>query len=111
MTQYILKDEHGDITAVATFQFTDSIPAERPVVQDTFGRLFYEGDPRIDVPPPVTPEERIAQIKSALAEIDARSARPLRAVAAGSATDGDHTALVALEAQAAALRDELATLE
>lgn len=45
-----------------------------------------------------------------LASIDAASARPLRAIVAGTATDEDRARLVELEGQAAALRAELEAL-
>ena len=56
--------------------------------------------------PPPTAEQvkatRTAQIKAALAELDAKSIRPLR--------DGDTARLSELEAQANALRKELGSL-
>jgi hypothetical protein len=56
------------------------------------------------------PEERRAEILARLAEIDTASVRPLRAVAAGEATEFDHNKLAALDAEAAELRTELAGL-
>lgn len=62
-------------------------------------------------PPEPTEEEAaqqaIAQIKARLREIDSESARPLRAIAAGSATEEDTAKLAALDAEAVALRVEL----
>lgn len=59
-------------------------------------------------PPAPTPEEIAAQAaaeKAArFAAIDAASVRPLRAIAAGTATEYDHEKLAALEAEAAQLR-------
>lgn len=49
---------------------------------------------------------RLAEIDARLAGIDAESARPLRAVVSGTAEDADHAKLAALEAEAAALREE-----
>lgn len=54
---------------------------------------------------------RRVEILAALATIDAASARPLRAILVGSATDEDRARLTELDDQAAALRAELATLE
>lgn len=56
-------------------------------------------------------QDRIAAIKSWLTEIDTESARSLRAVIAGTATDVDKQKLIALETEAQTLRAELATLE
>ena len=67
-------------------------------------------------PAPVTPAEiRRAEIESELTAIDAASARPLRAILAattsgGAADPADVAKLAELEAQAKALREELATL-
>lgn len=54
---------------------------------------------------------RKAEILAELAAIDAASARPLRAILVGSATEEDRARLTELDEQAAALRAELATLE
>ncbi|MFU6379091.1 hypothetical protein ACM792_28260 [Metapseudomonas otitidis] len=56
-------------------------------------------------------EVRRAEIMEALAAIDAASARPLRAILVGTATDGDRARLAELEEQAATLRIELSSLE
>ena len=67
-------------------------------------------------PEPVTPEAiRRAEIEAELTAIDAASARPLRAILAattsgGTADAADIAKLQGLEAQATALRSELATL-
>lgn len=59
-----------------------------------------------------TPEQlRRAELLAELAAIDAASARPLRAILVGSATDADRVRLTELDEQAAALRAELAGLE
>lgn len=55
--------------------------------------------------------ERKAEIMVELTAIDARSARPLRAIAAGTASDDDRAAVTTLEWRAETLRNELATLE
>ena len=55
-------------------------------------------------------EQRIAEIQQQLTANDLASVRPLRAKVAGTATEFDETRLVELEAQAQALRTELATL-
>ncbi|MBO6103278.1 MAG: hypothetical protein J6P03_08520 [Opitutales bacterium] len=59
-------------------------------------------------PPEPTPEEIAAQAaaekQARFAAIDAASVRPLRAIAAGTATEYDREKLAALEAEAAELR-------
>ena len=68
-------------------------------------------------PDPVTPAEtRRAEIEAELTAIDAASARPLRAIltattSGGTADPEDVAKLAELEAQAKALRTELASLE
>lgn len=55
--------------------------------------------------PPLTDAARaIARIDARLAEIDAASLRPLRAIQAETATEADRVRLAALEADAAKLR-------
>jgi hypothetical protein len=70
--------------------------------------------PYLAEPPPPTPEQlaaqRKAEILARLAEIDAASIRPLRAIAQGEAVQADHDKLAALDAEAAELRVELAGL-
>ncbi len=56
-------------------------------------------------------QDRITAIKSRLSAIDAESARPLRAVIAGTATDADRQKLTNLETEAQTLRAELTALE
>lgn len=56
-------------------------------------------------------QDRITAIKSRLSAIDTESARPLRAVIAGTATDADRKKLTNLETEAQTLRAELKTLE
>lgn len=52
--------------------------------------------------------QRKAEIAGKLAALDAKSLRSLRAVAAGTATTADRSTLDALEAEAVALRKEMA---
>lgn len=73
--------------------------ARRPWLGDQWGEI------------PVSPEERRAELLGELGAIDAASARPLRAILVGSATDEDRARLTELDEQAAALRLELAALE
>lgn len=74
----------------------------------------FEADP---APAPVTPAAiRRAEIDAELTAIDAASARPLRAILAATVSGGtadvaDIAKLQGLEAQAKALRTELASLE
>lgn len=80
---------------------------------DMGGEYTFEADP---APEPVTPAEvRRAEITAELAEIDAASARPLRAIIAATASGGtadnkDIARLTDLEDKAKALRTELAAL-
>lgn len=55
-------------------------------------------------------DQRKDEITAHLARIDAESARPLRAKAAGNATAADDAKLAALDAEAIDLRKELAGL-
>lgn len=65
----------------------------------------------IELSQPSRTEIRKAEVLAELAAVDAASARPLRAILVGSATDEDRARLVELDEQAAVLRAELATLE
>lgn len=56
------------------------------------------------------PNPRIAEIRSRLKQIDEDSMRPLRAIATGSDTLFDRNKLASLDAEAVALRAELADL-
>ena len=68
--------------------------------------------PEALVPEPAPPEPtaeqieaaRVAGIRAKLDELDRKAVRPLRAIAAGTATDADRTMLAEIEAQAAELR-------
>ena len=55
--------------------------------------------------------ERTEEILRRLDEIDSESIRPLRAKSDGTATDEDRSRLSGLEAEAQALREELAMLK
>ncbi len=63
-------------------------------------------------PPEITrsAEERTEELKKRLDEIDRQAIRPLRAIAAGTATDEDRSVLAELEAQAEKIREEIAEL-
>ena len=66
-------------------------------------------------PPEPSPEDQAAQrrarIMARLAEIDAASVRPLRALVRGEAVQADTDKLATLDAEAEELRAELAALE
>ena len=83
-----------------------STPYWEPV-EDEMGQLADI----IPIESPVTDEERIAQLKSELDEIDRLAIRPLRAIAAGTDTVEDREILSDLEQQAAELRQQLDELE
>ena len=73
-------------------------------VIDDNGELtdIVEGEP--------TNEQKIQCLKQQLAELDLQAVRPLRAIAAGTATDEDKSRLAEIEKQAEALRAEIAEL-
>ena len=62
------------------------------------------------IDPPITIEGQIADIKNQLTALDLQAVRPLRAIAAGTATEEDREKLAELEAQAEGLRVELKTI-
>lgn len=55
-------------------------------------------------------EDRHSVILTELDRLDLQAVRPLRAIAAGTATETDKQKLIALEEQAAQLRQELANI-
>ena len=55
-------------------------------------------------------EDKTAELMERLDEIDGQAIRPLRAIAAGTATDEDREILAELERQAEEIRKELAEL-
>ena len=73
-------------------------------ITDDNGELtdIVEGEP--------TNEQKIQCLKQQLAELDLQAVRPLRAIAAGTATDEDKSRLAEIEGQAEALRAEIAEL-
>jgi hypothetical protein len=76
---------------------------------DDWHPLPYLADPPLSTPEQLAAMRR-AEIFARLAEIDAASVRPLRAIANGDDVQADHTKLTALDAEAAELRAELAGL-
>lgn len=76
-------------------------------VEDDKGQLVDV----VFVKPPETDAEKRIALKSQLEELDRQAIRPLRAIAAGNATDEDREILTDLEQQAAELRQRLAALE
>lgn len=77
-----------------------SINGKVQLITDDCGQL-------IDTEPVV---DRTAEIYARLAAIDAEAIRPLRAIAADTATGIDRGKIAALEAEAAELRQELADM-
>lgn len=55
-------------------------------------------------------EDRYSAILTELDRLDLQAVRPLRAIAAGTATEADKQKLIALEEQATQLREELASI-
>lgn len=65
----------------------------------------------VPIEPPEIPrsaEEQTEELKNRLDEIDRQAIRPLRAIAAGTATDEDRRILAELEAQAKEIRAQMA---
>ena len=92
----------------------DCLETNREIVRGYDGKLYFTGEEPVKSPEEIAEEQavkRIAEIKSELTRLDAVSARPLRAIAAGVATTADQSRLESIESQAQALRDELAELE
>ena len=56
-------------------------------------------------------EEQTEELKNRLDEIDRQAIRPLRAIAAGTATDEDRRILTELEMQAEEIRAQMAELD
>ena len=77
-----------------------SISGAVRLITDDRGQLI-DAEPVVD---------RTAEIYARLAAIDAEAIRPLRAIAAGTATTIDRGKIVALETEAAELRRELAEM-
>lgn len=110
--------------------YLEGLDCEQPkwVVDDNSelaGRILYthyweavedENGNLIDIVPidvtkhDLTSEEKIEELKAQLDEIDRQAIRPLRAIAAGTATDEDRETLAELEKQAEDIRAELAEL-
>ena len=124
----LVNDYAVDVHASPIGLFTPEIAAEFIEVPDNVenGWQLVDGVfvappeyPPID-PPMITPANpaaiRRAEIEAELTAIDAASARPLRAIltattSGGTADPADVAKLTELEAQAKALRTELASLE
>lgn len=58
----------------------------------------------------LTNEQQVQVLKRQLNELDLKAVRPLRAIAAGTATDEDKSRLAEIEGQAEALRAEIAEM-
>lgn len=83
-----------------------STPYWKPV-EDEEGQLVDI----IPIEPPVNDEERIAQLKSELDEIDRLAIRPLRTILTGNDVEEDREVLADLEVQAEVIRQQIAELE
>ena len=83
-----------------------STPCWEPVTDDD-GNLTDI----ISTKPPYDPYQEIISIKQELTQIDAQSARPLRAIAAGTATDEDRARLAELENRSEQLRIKIREAE
>ena len=69
--------------------------------------MTHKGLTQADIEATAIAAERMAII-SELGSIDANAIRPLRAIAAGTATQADRDTLATLEARAAEIREALA---
>ena len=74
---------------------------------DARGIEFSQGIETIEEFNALKAQAERADTLSKLANIDTKSARPLRAIAAGTATQADYDTLAALEQGAAGLRAQL----
>ena len=89
----------------------DDSELARKIMSTSFWEPVMDDDGNLvditPIDPPVTAEEQIDNIKNQLASIDLQTARPLRAIAAGTAIEEDRERLKELETQAEGLRAEL----
>ena len=89
----------------------NSVLASKIMSMDGFVPITNEYGELIDVKSPEpTTEEKIAELKQQLSALDLQAVRPLRAIAAGTATDEDKSRLTEIELQAETLRAEIANL-
>lgn len=70
-----------------------------------------EADAHLSRSTPSAAALRIAELLAKLESIDTQSARPLRAIVAGTATDDDRARLAELESMATAIRAELIQIQ
>lgn len=90
----------------------NSALATKIMSMDGFIPVTTEYGELIDVEPPEpTTEDKIFKLKQQLAALDLQAVRPLRAIAAGAATDEDKSRIDEIESKAEALRSEIAELE
>ena len=89
----------------------DSALAAKIMAMDGFVPVTNEKGELVDVAlPEPTAEEKISKLKQQLSALDLQAVRPLRAIAAGTATDEDKSRLAEIEGQAETLRAEIANL-
>lgn len=96
---YWMRDKEGQIIGTTISQLDENPPAGS-----------YENQEDVPPTPEEVAEQRLAEIDSELAAIDAECIRPLRAIAAGVATEFDHDKLMKLDDRADDLRAERAQL-
>jgi len=89
--------EVGPIEEVAPYSTSTLPPADIPVGHKLVWSLAVWG---FEPLPPPTPAQQVADIRARLEEIDRQSVRPLRAIAAGDATQNDLNRLKTLESEA-----------
>lgn len=89
----------------------DSALAAKIMAMDGFVPVTNEKGELVDVASPEpTAEEKISKLKQQLSALDLQAVRPLRAIAAGTATDEDKSRLAEIEGQAEMLRAEIAEM-
>ena len=101
MMRFLIIDKESQGESFGTIYTIDNLPDEEKL------KLGLITQKEID---DKVKQNRIAEIKGLLSNIDTQSVRPLRAKIAGTATTADEDKLSELEAEAARLRDELKIL-
>lgn len=81
-----------------------------PANADYAAYLVWVAEGGVPEPADPAPDTREAEILAGLDRLDSLAIRPMRAIAAGTATSDDLRKIADIEAQAAALRDQLKNL-
>jgi hypothetical protein len=89
---------------------TDQEPAFSPGYRAKWAGTEWEFEEVPASPPEPTPVDKVAELEAGLTELDLRSTRALRAIAAGTGTQDDHDKLAEFETAAQGLRQQLQEL-